>query len=270
MDTADRLTESSADALQTQRTTVSVIVPAFNEERDLRASVLTTLEALSATDHLDAEIVIINDGSSDNTAAIADALAKEFPIVRCIHFSENRGFGAGFTEALATSRSKYITFIAGDNVVSMSMLREILRHVGQADMVCSFPVNTECRPRSRRLISSLFSFIYRQTFNLDLRAIHTTPAYRVDVLRAMRLRSHGYSLASEIMVKTLRQGGTFLELPGYLNELPDKSSALKLKNLIEVITDYLSLIVEVYGTQRSKYSHRAVRVIPKELRNKSL
>jgi glycosyltransferase involved in cell wall biosynthesis len=267
VNTADSTVGATTGVQTTARASVSIIVPAFNEGHGLRSSVLTAIEAVAAVDRLEAEIVIINDGSSDNTAAVADGLAQEFPIVRCIHFSVNRGFGAGFRAALESTNNEYITFIAGDNVVSKSMLREILKHIGQADLVCAFPVNVESRPRLRRLISSVFSFVYRQTFNLDLRAIHTTPAYPVRLLRNTHLRSQGYSLAAEVIVKTLRQGGTFLELPGYLNVLPDKSSALKMKTLVEVVTSFFLLIGEVYVFNRNKYSRRAVRVVPKELRD---
>ena len=250
-----------------KRTSASVVVLAFNEEQDLRSAVVNAMVAIDAVEGLDVEIIILNDGSTDGTAAIADALAREFPIVRCIHHSVNQGFGAGFRTALDAARNDYITFIPGDNLVSIPMLREVLKHLGQADLVCSFPVNVECRTRSRRLISSLYSFIYRQTFNLDLRAIHTTPAYPVALLRKTNLRSRRYSIAAEIMVKLMRQGCTFIELPGYLNPSQNNSSALRLKNLVEVMQSYLLLIAEVYVFEKKKYSKPAVRVIPEELRS---
>lgn len=256
-----------AEAQKQQKASVSVIVTAFNEEDGLRDTVLSTLEAAAAAENTDIEILIVNDGSSDGTAAVADALAKEFHLVRCIHHDTNRGFGEAFRTGLDAAKLDYVTFIPGDNLISISTLRELLRHVGQADLVCVFPVNTECRSRARRLISSLYSFIYRQTYNLDLRAIHTTPAYRVRMLHATPLRSRRYSLASEIMVKLLRQGCTFMELPGYLNPSQNKSSALQVKNAIEVVQSYLLLFLEVYVRDRNRYSRTAVRVIPEELRN---
>jgi len=265
MEIADAPNVAANERLKTQAS-VSVMVVAFNEEQDLRATIATTIAAVSAIDDLDVEIVIVNDGSSDDTANIANALAREFPLVRCVHHETNRGFGEAFRSGLAAARNEYVTFIPGDNLVSVTMLRETLRHIGQAELICSFPVNVECRPRLRRVISSIFSFLYRQTFDLPLRAIHTNSAYPVKLLRETNLRSQRYSLASEIMVKLLRQGCTFLELPGYLNLSQNKSSALQLKNLVEVITSYLQLVTEVYVTERATYSRPPVRVIPEDLR----
>lgn len=250
-----------------RKTSISVIVTAFNEEQDLRSTILSAMEALRFVEGLDVEIVIVNDGSSDGTASVADALEREFPLVRCVHHKTNRGWGAAFRSGLEAARHDYLTWIPGDNLISIPMIREILKHVGQADLVCAFNVNTECRTRLRRLISSVYSFTYRTTFDLPLRSIHTTPVYPVKLLRETPLRSHGYSLASEIMVKLLRQGCTFQELPGYMNPSQNHSSALRIKNLIEVMYSYLRLIIEVYVRERAKYSRSPVRVIPNELRS---
>jgi glycosyltransferase involved in cell wall biosynthesis len=266
MEIADASRDAVSERMIEKRVSASIMVVAFNEEQDLRPTIVSTMRAVSEVDNLDVEIVIVNDGSSDRTREIAESLAAEYPLVRCVHHDTNRGFGEAFRSGLAAARNEYVTFIPGDNLVSVSMLRETLRHLGQADIICSFPVNVENRSRLRRVVSSLFSFLYRQTFDLPLRAIHTTSAYPVRLLQNTPLRSRRYSLASEIMVKLLRQGCTFLELPGYLNSSQNKSSALQMKNLIEVIGNYLWLINEVYVAKRSVYSRTPVRVIPKDLR----
>lgn len=248
------------------RTSVSVVVLAFNEEAELRSSVESVISAAAAADGLEWEIIIVNDGSSDGTAAIAADLEREYSFVRCIHHDRNRGFGAAFRSGLQAADHEYVTFFPGDNIVSSVMLREILRHLGEADLVCAFPVNTECRRRSRQILSSFFSFVYKQTFNLHLRSIHTTPAFRTRQLREIRFHSTGYSLPSEIMVKLLRRGCSFMELPGYLNPGKNKSSAIRPKILGEVVGNYLKLLFEVFVSCRNQYSKAPTRVIPKELR----
>jgi glycosyltransferase involved in cell wall biosynthesis len=251
--------------VQRAKTNVSVVVLAYNEEQELRAAVSSVIDAASAAD-ADVEIIIVNDGSTDGTATIADALEAAYPFVRCVHHPINLGFGAAFSSGIKFATQEWITFFPGDNIVSTVMLREILKHAGQADLVCSFPVNTECRPRLRQILSSAFSFIYKQTFYIHLRSIHTTPAYNVRQLRELHLRSKGYSLPSEIMVKLMRRGCTFMELPGYLNPAKNKSSALRAKHFIEVVSSFWLLILEVFVTQRALYSGVPVRIIPEELR----
>jgi glycosyltransferase involved in cell wall biosynthesis len=257
----------AADRLPEVTTSVSVIVTAYNEEQYLRNTILSIMEAIVALDSVDVEIVIVNDGSADDTATVANALEADFPLVRCIHHDRNRGFGVAFQTGLDAANHDYVTFLPGDNLISTATIRELLKHVGQAEVVFAFPLNVECRSRLRLLISSIYSFVYRQTFNLHLRAIHTTPVYPVRLLRETPLHSTGYGRAAEITVKLLRQGCTYMELPCYLNLTENHSSALQFKNLIEVVRSYVRLIIEVYGRDRNRYSRSAVRVTPKELRN---
>ncbi len=251
----------------TTKTGVSVVVLAFNEEQDLRTAVTSVIEAAASVDDVEVEIIIVNDGSTDGTALVVTSLKEEHAFIRSVHHAKNQGFGAAFRSGLETARYEWITFFPGDNIVSRSTLRELLKHTGQADLVCAFPVNTELRPRLRQILSSIFSFIYKNTFNINLRSIHTTPVYRVSQMRSLKLRCRGYSLPSEIMIKLLCRGCRFMEIPGYLNPAQNKSSALRFKNFREVIYNYFALIVEIYVTDRDEYSRKPERVVPAELRD---
>jgi glycosyltransferase involved in cell wall biosynthesis len=241
-----------------------VVVPAYNEEHNLRSAVASVIDAASAVDSVELEIIIVNDGSSDGTALVASALEEEYPFVRTLHHAKNEGFGASFLSGLEAARHEWITLSPGDNVVSNVTLRAMLRNAGKADLVCAYLVNTEHRARLRNILSSVFSSVYTLTFNVHLRYIHATPVYNVHRLRLMKLNCRRYSFPSEITIKLLRQGCTFMELPGYMNPTQRKSSALRLTNLIEVLRSYLSLLFEIFVSDRKDYSHAATRIIPDE------
>ncbi len=244
---------------------VSVVVPAFNEESNLRLAIDNVIKAAAAANGTGVQIIIVNDGSADGTAAVADELAREYPFVHAVYHAGNEGFGAAFLSGRAAAQHDWITLCPADNVVSVVTLRDMLSHAGKADLVCAYLINTEARTRLRSVISSLFTFIYTATFNVHLRQIHATPVYPVGRLRSMQLHCRRYSFPSEITIKLLRQGCTFMELQGYMNPVR-KSSALKLKNLVEVVRSYVSLIFEVYVVHRAEFSHTPTRVIPEEAR----
>ncbi len=244
-------------------TRVSVVMPAFNEEHDLRGAVASVIDAASAVGGIQLEVIIINDGSTDGTALVASAIEQEHSCVRSVHHVTNEGFGASFLSGLEAARHEWIMLSPGDNVVSNSTLRAMLKNAGSADLVCAYVVNTEGRTRLRNSLSSVFSFVYTQTFKIPLRYIHATPVYNVGLLRRTELRSRGYSLFSEIAVKLLRQGCTFMELPGYMNP-QRKSSALRFKNLVEVFRSYLALAFEIFVSHRNEYSGVPSRVIPED------
>jgi hypothetical protein len=78
----------------------------------------------------------------------------------------------------------------------------------------------------------------------------------------MDLRARRYSLHGEINAKLLRQPITFVEIDGYMNPSVVKSSALSLKNIIEVVRSYLRLCLEIFVAHPEKYSSKATRVLP--------
>ena len=71
---------------------ISIIIPAYNEEKNL-ADAVKTINAAVKSVFKDYELLILDDGSSDGTGVIADNLAKKNAKIRVIHFSRNRGFG---------------------------------------------------------------------------------------------------------------------------------------------------------------------------------
>lgn len=91
-------------------TQVSVIIPAFNAGRFLRQAV----ESVWAQEHPDIEIVVVNDGSTDDTAAVMETLTTEGPLV-CVTHSTNRGLPATRNTGVGASTGTYLAFLDADD-----------------------------------------------------------------------------------------------------------------------------------------------------------
>src|SRR2546427_11519710 len=89
--------------------TVSVIIPALNEQENLAGAVTTVMEAIGDR-FRDYELLIFDDGSTDSTGMIADRLAFENQHIRVIHNLRNMGFGYNFNRGVGLARMEYITF----------------------------------------------------------------------------------------------------------------------------------------------------------------
>src|SRR5262245_33478998 len=108
---------------------LTVIVPAWNEEKRLTTTVVEA--ATAARRHLRAfEIIIVNDGSTDRTAAVADSLAARFPFVSVVHHTENLGVGAAYHTGLSLARYRYLTLVPGDHAFHASGLHALFALVG--------------------------------------------------------------------------------------------------------------------------------------------
>ncbi len=105
--TAPTETLTAADLRPEIFAQISILIPAYNEQE----GIAYTLEKLSTCAALDsAEIIVVDDGSTDNTAEIA----RSFPRVRLVQHSVNRGYGAAIVSGLRASRRAYIVWCDSD------------------------------------------------------------------------------------------------------------------------------------------------------------
>lgn len=110
---------------------LSVVVPAYNEAERLPAT-LDVLEAYLATTSR-AEIVVVDDGSSDATAAIVEARPPSGVRVGCVRLEANRGKGRAVVAGVAASRGQVIAFIDADLPYTLANLDEAVRLVASGD-----------------------------------------------------------------------------------------------------------------------------------------
>ena len=240
---------------------VSVVIPAYNEEENIRAAVQTVVSAGAVTD-TPLDIIVVNDGSKDRTGEICDQLAQEYPFVRVVHHATNMGQGSAILDGIRLAKHDRLNMFPGDDAVATYTMENMFRNKDKADYVLAMIMNTEYRSSSRVLLSSIYTLIYTTTFGLPVKYVNSPALWPVDMLREMTFRSLRYSLHAEINVKLLRRRITFLEVDGYMNPTSLKSSAIRLKNMLEVVRCYLALCYEVFVTDKARYLFKAERVLP--------
>lgn len=101
---------------------ISVIVPAYN----LSGCIVRTLDSILAQTYRDFEIIVVNDGSTDNTGSILDAYAAEYPgLIRVIH-TPNCGVTNARLTGIRAARGQWIGFVDGDDLIDPDMYRHLL------------------------------------------------------------------------------------------------------------------------------------------------
>ena len=231
---------------------ISVIMPALNEERSLphaAANVLDCFRLLS----LDGELLVVNDGSSDGTAAIAEGLAASFSSVCVIHHQTPQGIGAAFRDALQVASGELVVYIPGDGEIDAA---EILRYVpllAEADLVVPFVQNPQVRSWSRRLLSSCYHRIMTRTFGVSLRYLNGTVIYRRAIFEGVTINNPGFFYQAELLIKVLRRKYLHVEVP-YVQQkrIGGKSKSITPRALTAVFKGYLALIAELHVIKRDK------------------
>jgi dolichol-phosphate mannosyltransferase len=227
---------------------LSIIIPAYNECENIIATLENVSRALAPLD-LEHEILVIDDGSADTTAALVTSNLHRFPHVKLLVNERNRGFGWSYRRGVDAAALDHIVMVHGDNAWGHETLREFFSRVGEADVIVGYTRDMwNTRTKTRTLISKG----YTQVVNLITRRrlkyynglqIHTAP-----VLKGLRIQSSGYGFQSEVLVKALRRTKTFREVPMDLIEREKgESKAFRLKNVADVLRTLKVLCAVEWG-----------------------
>jgi len=239
---------------------LTVAIPALNEEKNIRATVESVLAAAVRVTDLHLEVLVIDDGSTDRTAQIVEDLCVRHANVRLLKNPHNMGLGASIRRAISEASSERFIFIPGDNDIPQTTLELLFSNAYTADMVMCYFLNDESRGRIRYLISTLFRLIYTSTFDIYVIYVNGPAVYQVKKLRELKLHSTRFSIVAEINVKLLRQGLSYTELPSNRQVGLEGSTSATLHSLVETVRVFVQLLLDVYIRDRSRYSFRPVRV----------
>jgi len=240
---------------------VTVIVPAYNEEKNIRPSVVNLINAAKRAGTVKLEVIVVNDASTDKTAEVISDLEQKYPDVSSIHHKTNSGIGTGLREALAIAKYPKFMIIPGDNDANPKLLTAILKDRNKADVLFSYYVNKEDRGRVRNLISTLYGVIYMFTFNVFVQYLNGVSLYPTKKLRSFTLKSTRFSITAEINIKLLRSGCSYYEIAGTMQTGLNDSTSISLTNIIEAIGTYFKLVYEIYVEHAPAFNHTPRRVL---------
>ena len=238
---------------------ISIIVTAFNEEANIGPTVETVqgvLQEISLSAH---EIVIVDDGSTDATYARVEQLMAQYPQISCVRHPMNRGLGAAVRSGIAVAKYPQFMIVPGDNDMHHDFMLSMLSFRGEADLILSAPLNREIRSVWRNVVSMFYQMLYMVAFGLYLNYINGPGIWPTEKARQVSLRARRFAIISELNVKLLRTGCSFVEIPGYFQAGPKSRSTVTIRNLTEVASSYLTLICEIYIWSRQKFSLRPKR-----------
>ncbi len=225
--------------------TMSFVVTALNEAANIQA---TVDQILKTTQKWGApfEILLINDGSTDDTGPIMERLATQNKNIRVFHNQPNRGLGGAYKRGAAAAHGTYVMLVPGDNTWPSESLDQIIAAVGQADIVIPYQVNSQARPLMRRVGSCAFTACINTLFKLRIRYYNGLVVHRTEILREISINTDGFAYQAEALIKLLKRGHSYVEVGTIVTERQGgQSRALLPKNLLSVLQTIYYLYREI-------------------------
>lgn len=165
----------------------SIIIPAYNEERSIGATIERSLQARERirknTAITDIEVIVVNDGSTDRT----EAIARSFKEIQLISTIKNRGYGAAIKQGFAIASGELLGFIDADGTCDPEFFADLINALQKehADIALGSRLGPGSRmPRIRRLGNIFFSKLINFLGNVNI----TDSASGMRVLRASALK----------------------------------------------------------------------------------
>ena len=186
---------------------LSVFFPAYNDAPSLPGLLRKTFETLES--HVeDYEVIVVNDGSHDNTAEVLDELRRAYaPYMRVITHPENRGYGGALRSGLGAAKKDFVFYTDGDGQYDVGELPLLLALAGPATgLVNGFKLQRQ-DPLHRIWIGSTYNFCARLLFRIRIRDIDCD--YRL-IRRTLLDKLELTSTSGTICVELVRK----LELSG--------------------------------------------------------
>jgi putative flippase GtrA len=190
---------------------LSIILPAYNEEQIIAATVQQVRSALPTwTD--DFEIIVVNDGSTDQTGAIVDQLAEADAHVRVVTHQRNQGYGATLADGFAAARKELTFFMDSDGQFDIQNLGELLRFIESYDAVIGYRRDRQ-DTWMRKLNAWGWKTIVRLILGVHVRDIDCAfKVLRTDFLHQYPLETRGALINAELLFKLKSAGYTWKEV----------------------------------------------------------
>ena len=242
---------------------LSIIIPCYNEQHGIAAlaEVLAKFIQDARARDVDVEVILVNDGSTDNTQMFLEKEFGDDPVYHIASYGSNRGVGGAIKEGFAKSASEILVCYESDCTYSIDKVWDLLARIQEgADVASISPYHPgggmQGVPILRLLLSIGVSWLYRLAFLFHPQTIYTFSgifrAYRKEALEDIHVEADGFLFGAEIMCRFLKKGYRVAEVPAILYVRRRGQSSLNLPRMIRTIFQHLAFIGKMICTPNER------------------
>jgi glycosyltransferase involved in cell wall biosynthesis len=240
---------STKEPTSLYRYSLSVILPAYNEAENIQSTIASVLSALPPLVS-DFEIIVVNDGSKDQTGAVAATIASSTRGIKVIHHPVNKGYGAALATGFRAASKEFCFYMDSDGQFDINDLGKLLPMLHEYDGVFGYRIHRQ-DSLIRKLNAWGWNQLVRFIFNLKIRDIDSGfKIFRTDYFKQVQLESSGALMPTELVYKFARAGYTYTEVG--VNHYPRPKGRSRKANLKGNLRAFGELVhyAQKWGTEK--------------------
>jgi len=218
---------------------LSIVIPAYNEEESLEWVINNTLETLPKYfDNF--EIIVIDDGSTDKTGSIADKFAQEYKALKVIH-QKNGGYSRAMLTGIKSASKEFVAYMPADGQFLVEDMRHCFEVMQRNDMILGYRGGRSDYNFKRIVFSYGYLLLLSLLFNIKYMDVGWVIIWRTSKIKKIRLTSSsGIFLLTESLVRFQQKKYRVVDAPSYYH--PRKSGEAKNVKFKVVFQTLLSAI----------------------------
>lgn len=231
---------------------MTVFFPFYNEEANIESTALKAVEVLDRLG-LDYEIILVNDGSSDATAKIADRLASQNEKIRAIHHEENLGYGAALQTGFRNATKNWVFYTDGDGQFDINQITLLFPLAEKYDIVNGYRHNRQDSP-IRKLNGVCWGCFVKMILRFKARDIDSAfKLYRREIFDHIDMKSTGALIDAEILARAHRAGFSLGQIPvDHLPRTAGTQTGSNIKVILRTFRELFNLRTDILLTPKKK------------------
>ena len=226
-------------------TSLSIFFPCYNEAANVGAMIDQAVQVGEAYG-IDYEVLVIDDGSSDDSVQMVQKRAKINSRIRLIRHSKNMGYGAALRTGFKNVTKDLVFLTDGDNQFHLSEIDKLFSKIDSCDVVAGYRINRQDKAY-RRLNGFLWTKLTKRLFGLPTRDVDCAfKLFRKRALEGLKLKSDHLMIHAEILARIKKNGFKIEEIG--VTHYPrgaGKASATGFTRILKSFQELLSLYWQI-------------------------
>lgn len=222
-------------------TSLSVVFPCYNEAANVSGMIDQAVKAVEGYG-VDYEIVVVDDGSRDETAQAVRRWSERNGRVKLVQHARNLGYGTAVRSALRNASKELVFLTDGDNQFNLADVEKLFSKIDSCDVVAGYRIRRQDRAH-RRFNGALWTRLARLLFGLRVRDVDCAfKLFRRKTLEGLPLESEHLLIHAEILARIRKRGYRIEEvgIPHY-SRTAGRSTATGPARMVKSVWELLRL-----------------------------